>query len=97
MPGTNQYLTVPVPQPCFGYLRLGRVWHQVKCVQAHYEPDGVVKNEVATPDGRTFIVDGRKLKFRMLRPTDIPHPEAPRDTMPRQRRGGEPSSPPKRQ
>ena len=91
------YLTIPIVQPVFGYLRLGRVWHQVKCVKAHFEPDGIVKNEVVTADGRTFIVDGRKLKFRMLRPTDVPHPEAPPDTMFGKGRGGEPFSPPQRQ
>ena len=75
------YLTIPIVQPVFGYLRLGRAWHQVKCVKAHFEPDGIVKNEVITADGRTFIVDGRKLKFRMLRPSDVVHPEAPKDRM----------------
>jgi len=73
------YLTLTLQQPLFGFVRLGRTWHQVRCVKAFHEPDGVVKNEVITPDGRIFIVDNRKLKHRMPRPNDIIHPEAPID------------------
>ena len=30
---SSEYLTIPIVEPVFGYLRLGRTWHQVKCVK----------------------------------------------------------------
>lgn len=76
MPNRNTYFTIPTPQPAFGYLRLGRRGYQVRCIQTHYEPDGVIKNTVSLPDGRSMVVDTRKIKCRQRRVTDVPHPEA---------------------
>jgi len=76
MANSNVYFTVPVPQPTFGFVRLKGRWHQVRTVLIHNEPDGVIKNTVTLPDGRSMVVDTRKIKCRQRRGNDIPHPEA---------------------
>ncbi len=70
MGNSNVYFTVPVPQPCWGYLRVGRTIYEVEITEIHNEPDGVIKNTVVLPDGRAMKVDNRKIKHR--RPRRLP-------------------------
>lgn len=76
MANSNVYFTVPVPQPTFGFVRLKGRWYQVRTILVHNEPDGVIKNTVSLPDGRSMVVDTRKIKCRQRRVTDVSHPEA---------------------
>ena len=72
--------SVPVQQPCYGYLKLGKEWQQVKCLRALHRPEALVFNEVAKPDGTILVIDSRKIKFKMPRANFVEHPDAPNNS-----------------
>jgi hypothetical protein len=59
-------------------MRVDGTIYGIQITEVHNEPDGVIKNTVVLPDGRTMKVDNRKIKHR--RPRRLPfveHPQRP--------------------